>query len=147
MNSQSIIVSVVIQRNNQLLLVQEGDEYKRGKWSIPTGHVEIGENLIVAAEREVKEEAGVTVAITGLLGIENYTTRDGTHKLKLVFTGSTEDNTLVVDGKEILAAHWFTIDELRDMRDQLNKPQSIEAMLSWLASARTYPLDMIRDYL
>jgi ADP-ribose pyrophosphatase YjhB (NUDIX family) len=40
-----------------------------GQWAIPMGKQEIGETVTQCAERETREETGVTVKVTGLLGI------------------------------------------------------------------------------
>ncbi len=36
--------------------------YADGQWSVPAGHVEVGETLAEACAREVREEVGVVVA-------------------------------------------------------------------------------------
>jgi len=40
-----------------------------GQWAIPMGKQEIGETATQCAQRETHEETGVTVKVTGLLGI------------------------------------------------------------------------------
>jgi len=50
----------------RLLLVRRCDT---GDWELPGGHVEPGESASDAAVRETAEESGVTVEITGLVGI------------------------------------------------------------------------------
>ncbi|MBL8066402.1 MAG: NUDIX domain-containing protein [Chthonomonadaceae bacterium] len=41
-------------------------EVNKGKWTLPGGGVNFGENLISAVQREVYEETGLTVKVTGL---------------------------------------------------------------------------------
>ena len=46
---------VVINKNGDILIVnQHGDS-----WSLPKGHVEMGEDILEAAEREIYEESGI----------------------------------------------------------------------------------------
>jgi 8-oxo-dGTP pyrophosphatase MutT (NUDIX family) len=61
-------VAYAIVRNGlgQVLLVRRVDD---GYWELPGGRVEVGESASAAAVREVAEEAGVTIKITGLAGI------------------------------------------------------------------------------
>ncbi|MFE3542319.1 NUDIX domain-containing protein [Nocardia sp. NPDC059177] len=50
----------------RILMQRRGDS---GNWSLPGGVMEIGETLAQCAVRETKEETGLDVEITGLLGI------------------------------------------------------------------------------
>jgi 8-oxo-dGTP diphosphatase len=59
-------VFVVARRGDRLLLVRRCDS---GMWELPGGRVDVGENATDAAVREVAEEAGVTVEVTGLVGL------------------------------------------------------------------------------
>src|SRR5690349_23117755 len=52
--------------DGRLLLVQRCDS---GDWELPGGRVDVGESAIVAAGREVAEESGVVVHVTGLIGL------------------------------------------------------------------------------
>jgi 8-oxo-dGTP diphosphatase len=51
---------VVIQRGRALLVLRASEPLK-GRWSIPGGLVELGEELERAVARELKEETGLTV--------------------------------------------------------------------------------------
>ena len=53
----------------RLLLVQRANEPWRGYWDTPGGFCGSDEHPILTAEREVLEETGLAVRITGLLGI------------------------------------------------------------------------------
>lgn len=45
-----------------LFLQRAGTGYADGQWSVPAGHVELGENASAAAIRECAEEVGVEIA-------------------------------------------------------------------------------------
>ena len=50
----------------RLLLVRRCDS---GDWELPGGHVDPGESAADAAVRETAEESGITVEVTGVVGI------------------------------------------------------------------------------
>ena len=54
-------VGAVIVKDGRILLVQRGTEPGLGRWSIPGGLIEVGESLIEAVVREVREETGLEV--------------------------------------------------------------------------------------
>ena len=51
---------------DRVLLVRERSD---GRWCLPGGYVDVGESPSEAARRETREEASVTVRVTGLVGI------------------------------------------------------------------------------
>ena len=53
-------VAVILLKKDHILLVQRRGSYA-GQWCIPCGHVEWGEDLRDAAQREFREETGLTV--------------------------------------------------------------------------------------
>ena len=62
-------VGVLLVRGNALLLVKRKYNPDAGYWSIPGGHLDLGEKVQVAAEREAYEETGFKVKVTKLAGI------------------------------------------------------------------------------
>ena len=65
-----IVAGCVIKKDNKILMVQEANEKYYGQWNFPAGHVDEGENIMEGAIREVKEETGCDVKLTGLLPIK-----------------------------------------------------------------------------
>ena len=64
-----VAVGLVVERDGCLLLVRRSGDPERGKWSIPAGFVDRGEDPVRAAEREGLEETGLRLEVTGLLDI------------------------------------------------------------------------------
>ncbi len=52
--------------NGAVLLIRRTDT---GRWTIPTGGLKKGETISQCAVRECQEETGLTVTITGLIGV------------------------------------------------------------------------------
>lgn len=53
-------VSIAVFKEDSVLLARRGNGQLKGIWSLPGGHIEPGEKAIEAAQRELKEETGVT---------------------------------------------------------------------------------------
>jgi ADP-ribose pyrophosphatase YjhB (NUDIX family) len=60
------VAAIVRRDDGQILLERRSD---CGWWGLPGGRVEPGESITEAALREVFEETGLTVRITGLVGL------------------------------------------------------------------------------
>ena len=62
-------VGVLLVRDKTLLLVKRKYNPDAGYWSIPGGHLDLGEEVEKAAEREAWEETSFKVKVTKLAGI------------------------------------------------------------------------------
>ncbi|MFX1418819.1 MAG: NUDIX hydrolase [Promethearchaeota archaeon] len=62
-------VGILLIRDNHLLLVKRKYSPDAGYWSIPGGHLDLGEKTEVAAVRETFEETGFKVKVSKLAGI------------------------------------------------------------------------------
>lgn len=69
-------VGVVIWRGDRVLLVRRANPPRQGEWSLPGGAQELGETVFEAARREVREETGLEVEITGLITVVDAIRRD-----------------------------------------------------------------------
>lgn len=132
---------VVVRRGDEYLLVQERKLHEG--WSLPSGQVEPAERLVDAAVRETREEAGVPVALDGILRVEHTPHPDGSARLRVFFLASPIDDTppKSVPDHESLGAAWMRLDEIR--RLPLRSPNVLGAIEYVHAGGRVLPLDSI----
>ncbi|MEK4876850.1 MULTISPECIES: NUDIX hydrolase [Paenibacillus] len=77
---------IAINEEGDILLVKT----HHGGWVFPGGQVEVGENLMDALIREIKEESGIDVVVSQLIGVYSNT---GMHKW---YDGETDVPTKVM---------------------------------------------------
>jgi ADP-ribose pyrophosphatase YjhB (NUDIX family) len=112
--------SSLVTWRGRLLLVQRANEPWRGAWDTPGGFCGSDEHPIATAEREVLEETGLAVRITGLLGmwIDQYESGADEAKRKTTLNIYYHAVPLEADPQlkpcptEVLQADWFEPDQL-----------------------------------
>jgi ADP-ribose pyrophosphatase YjhB (NUDIX family) len=62
-------IGAVIINEGKIALIKRGNEPSKGKWTIPGGHVELGETLEQAVIRETKEETSLDVENPRLIDV------------------------------------------------------------------------------
>ena len=102
-------IIVAIRQRNKILLAQGERQKESGFFSILAGFVESGETLEEAVHREVFEEVGIRVK-----NIEYFNSQPWPfpHSLMVGYLAEFDSGDIVVDGKEIIQADWFDIDNL-----------------------------------
>ena len=137
----SVTVAAVIERGGRFLLVEERID-GRLVLNQPAGHLDPGESLVAACAREVLEETAHGFTPKYLVGIYrwHYAPKDITF-LRFCFIG----NVLGVENrpldKEIVAAHWLTLAELKTRKAEHRSPLVLKCVEDFLAGKR-YPLDV-----
>lgn len=116
-------LAVVLHRG-QVLLVQRSKQPDAGLWGFPGGHVEWGETVRQAAQRELLEETSVAATPTHYLDNLDLLRSDDagqvvSHYL-LVGVACRYESGAPVAGDDALDARWFPIDQIR----QGNLPMS-----------------------
>ena len=135
-------VSVAVRDGDGRLLLArhaEGDV-----WLLPGGTVEPGEVPADAAMREMWEETGLRVRLTGLIGvfggpdfIVHYRNGDRTSYVMSVFEAVAEDDRATPDGREVMELRYVSRAERDGFRVARWMPEVLDAIfLEHLGSFR-----------
>jgi ADP-ribose pyrophosphatase YjhB (NUDIX family) len=108
-------VSTLVVDERRVLLVRRGKEPLLGYWSLPGGHVELGETLAQAAAREVHEETGVLVRNLKAIETLEIVNRDAgggvaSHFVLVVFRG--DGNGVARAGDDAAEANWVALGDV-----------------------------------
>ena len=100
---------IIVNDAGQILLVQHS--YGGRKWFLPGGGHRGGESPDETLVREMREETGLEVAVTGLSGVYFYT---GAYKRDhiYIFQCQVTGGEVAMVGGEIAAIGWFSPDHL-----------------------------------
>jgi ADP-ribose pyrophosphatase YjhB (NUDIX family) len=138
-----MVVVVLVREGDRILLVQEAKTRVLGTWNLPGGRVEPGEALADAAVREVREEAGVEVQLTGLFFIDQVLGDAGDSRMRFVFEAELRTRELKSQADEhSLRAQWFSRAEL--MQLPLRTPTVIEMIDAAARGAPRLPMTSLR---
>ena len=136
----SVTVAAVIERDGRYLVVEEEYDGRR-VLNQPAGHLDPGESLVTACAREVLEETAHHFTPESLVGIYRwyYAPRDITF-IRFTFAGSLEgvEAGRALD-KEIVAAHWYSRDELV-ARAAMHRTPLVMACIDDHLAGKRYPL-------
>ena len=78
-------VGAVVVRDGQALIVRRAHEPRKGEWSLPGGMVDLGEPLVEAARREIKEETGLDVEMGPIIETFDRVHRDAEGRVRYHF--------------------------------------------------------------
>lgn len=107
-----LAVAAVIADGDRVLLGKRGEGTREpGRWSFPAGFVERGERVEDAARREIREETGVNVLLSSLLGLWSET---GETVVLAVYAATVESGT-PRPGDDLAEVAWFDANDLPDL--------------------------------
>lgn len=119
-------VAFVIQ-DGKVLLVKRGVEPELGKWALPAGYVDYGEDPAQAAIRETREETGLEINITRLYDVMFYA--DTNKVIVIIYQGEPIGGQLSAND-DAVAVGWFAPDALPDVAFE----SSQVVLRQWVAS-------------
>jgi 8-oxo-dGTP pyrophosphatase MutT (NUDIX family) len=140
-----VTVATVIPRDGRFLLVEEN---VRGDIVLnqPAGHLEPDETLPAAAIRETLEETGWHVALTCLIGVQQWRSLSGRDFVRFTFAADAvrHDPARPLDDG-IVRALWLDRDEIAAAAKRLRSPMVLSSIDDWMGGRRL-PLDAIRAF-
>lgn len=109
-----VLASVVIQRGNKVLLINEQDEPYNGQWVIPGGYVKRNEEVKDAARREVREELGIEVELEALIGVYDDFTQGASpvHYVIVAYAGRFRGSAEPFPTAEAIDHAWVDVSKI-----------------------------------
>lgn len=103
----------------------------RALWELPAGKLERGEDPLLAAKRELREECGLTASSWRRLAAVYTSPGYSDERLYLYLAEGTQQGEQDLDPGEFLDLAFFTLDELLDKiaREELEDAKSLAAIL------------------
>ena len=137
-----LTVATIIERDGQLLLVEEYADGEELVYNQPAGHLDEHETLAAAAIRETLEETAWEVRIDAIVGIYYWTHPKGHTFVRTCFAGKAlhhHPNQPLDRG--IQRAVWLTREEIAALGPKLRSPMVLHCIDDYLAGKR-YPLEL-----
>ena len=137
-----IIVGGVLEKDGKYLLVQGAREKWYGKQDLPAGHLGSNETIFEATKREIKEESGLDVELTGVCQIGNEKRKDGIF-ISIIFSTKVLSDNIKFNPNEILDVKWFSYEELLSMKEQLRIEKMILGAIDNMRNQLIAPISIV----
>ena len=113
-------VGGIVLDDDRVLLVRRRNPPLQGRWSLPGGHLELGETLVEAVRREVLEECGLDVSVGPLVDVVDRIHRDASGRVEYHFVLAdyvcrATGPEAAVAGSDAADVRWARLEELADL--------------------------------
>jgi 8-oxo-dGTP diphosphatase len=108
------VVAVIVNEAGEVLLTRRNIEPFKDLWVMPGGKIDLGEPVLEALQREVREEVGIEVAVEGLIDLFEHLTpgEDNYHFVILYYRCRPLSCAIVHNHDEVSEARWVPPGEL-----------------------------------
>lgn len=107
-------VGALVHEAGRILLVRRAMAPERGRWAIPAGYLDAGEDPRVKAALEVLEETGLAVAVGALVDVFHDPPVEGGASLFILYRARVTGGRLQA-GDDAAEARFFDLDALPDI--------------------------------
>ncbi|PCM45522.1 NUDIX hydrolase [Marinobacter sp. ANT_B65] len=138
-------VAVVVEDELGRFLIVEERSSGQIVFNQPAGHIEEDEAILDAVRREALEETGWDIEPENFLGLYTYKApANGITYYRFCFTGKARRRVTEELDTGIIAAHWLSLEDIRELGDRVRSPLVIRSIEDY-RKGRCYPLDVITD--
>lgn len=127
-----VVAGTIPEQDGRVLLTRRSINPGHGLWVFPSGFVDFGEAVADAAMRETWEETGLTVELTGLLGVYSYPASP----VIIVYTARVKSGTIACCDENDLV-EWVSPQDIN--WETLAFPSTREALREWVAARGLTP--------
>ena len=99
-NNPKPVVSIVLHKNNKVLMLQRKNEPHKGYWCLPGGYINYNETLEEAIKRETLEEAGLNIDVGKLVGVYRIDNDPRGINIDIIYEGCLEGEIKISDEHE-----------------------------------------------
>jgi 8-oxo-dGTP diphosphatase len=130
------LTKVLIKYENTFLMLKDidGDQTNpRAGWETVGGHLEYGEDLEQALNREIKEETGLS-NVKILFPFHTFLFYPDTDKSLggIIYLAEAENKNVILDMKEHSEAKWCTLEDIEQMTESRGTQMEFAAYKSFL---------------
>lgn len=133
--SDCIVIGVVLRDGRMLIQQRVGDPAMDGLWELPGGRVGLGEKHTTALMREIAEETGLEVEVSGLLVAMSHTYPDRRVTLYAYGCTLTGDEQAAKSTVSDSGPRWVTPGEYRRLPMPAANPAILAALDWWIEHA------------
>jgi 8-oxo-dGTP diphosphatase len=101
-------VVVLVEKEGTVLLGRRRGGFGAGTWGLPQGYIELDEDFLTAAIREVKEETGLDVEIRSIINVVSNLLSPGLQTLAIVLLAGVVGGELCA-GDDLETLEWVPL--------------------------------------
>ncbi len=138
-NSVRPASAVAIINDNKILMLKRRDN---SKWTMPGGTLEMDENMVECAVREVKEELGLDITIKDIIGTYTdpdirveYSDGEVRREFTIVYYGTSLNTEIVIDD-ESSAYAWIDLDHVDNYPMADSQRRRVEDVIKFLKTGK-----------